>query len=288
MVILSAENKSAPWQATLQLRYDRDGERTRMAQCLVQAPLKVQRSFYPDATGQCQTMLLHTGGGMVGGDRLTYDIVLDAHSDVCLTSASAGKIYRSLEPWSEQTVNLKLESRASLVWCPQETIIFDQARYRQNFQIDLADDASFKGWEIVRFGRTARGEKFTQGHWRSSWEIWQGQKLIWGERQQLMGSDEVQTSPNALGGYPCVGTYIDLSQTFSPDFLERARNIINPLVDRRSGQLGLSLTCTQGLIARYRGSSTQQAKSIFERLSQLTGAKPKDSSRELITTSATS
>lgn len=288
MAILSAETKSAPWQATLQLRYDRDGHRTRMAKCLVQAPLKVQRSFYPDNTGQCQTMLLHTGGGMVGGDRLTYDIVLDAHSNVCLTSASAGKIYRSLQPWSEQIVNLKLESGASVVWCPQETIIFNKARYQQNFRVDLAADASFKGWEIVRLGRTARGEKFTQGYWRSSWEIWQREKLIWGERQQLIGSDELQSSLNALGGYPCVATYIDLSQTFTPDFLDQARNIINPLVERRSGQWGLSLTCTQGLVARYRGGSTQQAKNIFERLSQLTGAKPKDSSKELITTSATS
>jgi urease accessory protein len=208
---------------------------------------------------------------MVGGDRLIYDISLDAHSDVALTSASAGKIYRSLGPWSEQTVSLKLESGASVLWCPQETIIFDQARYQQSFQIHLAADAKFKGWEIVRLGRTARGEKFIRGHWRSSWEIWQEKKLIWGERQQLIGSDHLQSNPNGLGGHACVGTYLDLGHTFTQDLLEQARNITNPMVDRQSGQLGLSLTATQGLIARYRGNSTQKAKSIFEQLSLLGG-----------------
>lgn len=242
-----------------------------MVECLVQAPLKVQRSFYPDNTGQCQTMLLHTGGGMVGGDRLGYEIILEAQSDVCFTSASAGKIYRSVGPWSEQRVNLELETGASVLWCPQETIIFDQARYQQNFCIQLQEQAQFKGWEIVRLGRTARGEKFTQGHWRSRWEVWQGDKLIWGERQQLIGSEQLHTSPNALGGFACLGTYVDLSLSFDQNLVNQARELIKPRIHSsgRSPQWGLSMTATQGLIARYRGDSTQEAKDIFTQLSQL-------------------
>ncbi|MBE9241332.1 urease accessory protein UreD [Synechocystis salina LEGE 00031] len=266
MITVATVDNSAPWQANLWLRYDRPGHRTRMVECLVQAPLKVQRSFYPDNTGQCQTMLLHTGGGMVGGDRLGYDVVLEAQSDVCFTSASAGKIYRSLGPWSEQRVNLEVGVDASVLWCPQETIIFDQARYQQNFSIRLQEQARFKGWEIVRLGRTARGEKFTQGHWRSSWEIWQGERLIWGERQQLIGAEQLYESPNALAGFTCLGTYVDLSRSFDQNLVNQAREMING--QGQSPQFGLSLTATQGLIARYRGDSTQEAKNIFTQLSQ--------------------
>ncbi len=258
-----------PWQATLNLRYDRVQQKTRLANCLVQAPLKVQRPFYASGSAQCQTMLLHTGGGMVGGDRLIYDIELAANSDVILTTASAGKIYRSQGPWSQQTVSLRLGESASVAWFPQETILFEAARYDQTFQIDLDSTAQFKGWEIMRLGRTARGETFADGHWRSRWEVWQSGQLIWAERQQAIGSPDLKHCANALGGYPILGTYLDLSRTFTPDLLTLVREITNPLIQRRSEQVGFSLTATNGLIGRYRGTSSQQAKAIFTAISHL-------------------
>lgn len=259
----------APWQATLTLRYDRSTDRTRLSHCAVQAPLKVQRSFYEPGSSQCQTLLLHTGGGMVAGDRLIYDIGLGPNSDVGLSTASAGKIYRSQGQWSEQIVNLRVDSGAMVSWFPQETIVFNAAQYHQTFQVDLAADAQFKGWEIIRFGRTARQEAFTHGHWRSRWEIWQAGHLIWTERQQVIGSPDLIHSPNGLGGWPVIATYLDLSQSFDPAFLTLARTAIAPLIAPSSVSVGLSLTATNGLIGRYRGDSSQQAKAIFTALRQL-------------------
>lgn len=268
---MSARDFSAPspWQATLTLGYDWDVQKTRLAHCLVQAPLKVQRSFYAPGSGQCQTMLLHTGGGMVGGDRLKYDITLADHSDVVLTTASAGKIYRSQGPWSQQTVNLRLGPGTALGWFPEETILFEAAQYNQAFQIDLDPTAQFQGWEITRLGRTARGEAFARGHWRSRWDVWQGGQLIWGERQQAIGSPQLRDSPNALGGHPILGTYLNLTGTFTPELLTLVRDITHPLVEWRSEQVGFSLTATSGLIGRYRGPSSQRAKAIFGALRHL-------------------
>ncbi|MEB3160790.1 MAG: urease accessory protein UreD [Synechocystis sp.] len=258
-----------PWQATLTLGYDCVHAKTRLTHCLVEAPLKVQRPFYDLGSAQCQTMLLHTGGGMVGGDRLIYDIDLADHSDVMITTASAGKVYRSQGPWSQQRVNLRLGAKAAVEWMPQETILFEAALYDQTFHIDLDPTARFKGWEIMRLGRTARGETFAQGHWRSRWEVWQAGQLIWAERQQAIGSPTLKNTPNALGGYPILGTYLDLSRPFTPELLTLVREITNPLIQRRSEQIGFSLTATQGLIGRYRGTSSQQAKAIFSAIRHL-------------------
>ncbi|MGA1622175.1 MAG: urease accessory protein UreD [Synechocystis sp.] len=260
---------SSPWQASLVLHYDNVREKTRLAHCVVQAPLKVQRSFYEPGSGRCQTMLLHTGGGMVGGDRLSYGIELGEGSEVMLTTASAGKIYRSSGSWSQQQVTLRLGHHTSVEWFPQETILFEAARYDQAFRIDLAVTAQFKGWEIMRLGRTARGETFARGQWRSRWEVWQGGQLIWAERQQVIGSPSLRQCPNALGGYPLLGTYLNLSHPFTPDHLSRVREITQPLLERRSAQVGFTLTATQGLVGRYRGSSSDQAKDIFTAVSQL-------------------
>jgi len=205
---------------------------------------------------------------MVGGDRLIYDIQLDAQSDVVLTTASAGKIYRSQGPWSQQTVNLRLGQNASVGWFPEATILFEAAHYDQTFHLDLDPTAQFQGWEITRLGRTARGETFATGHWRSRWDVWQGGQLIWAERQQAIGSPHLQACANALGGYPILGTYLDLSRTFNPALLTLVREITYPLIQRRSAQVGFTLTATNGLIGRYRGASSQQAKDIFSAVSQ--------------------
>jgi urease accessory protein len=200
---------------------------------------------------------------MVGGDRLRYEITLAANSDVLLTTASAGKIYRSPGQWSQQQVNLQLGPNAAVGWFPQETILFEAAQYDQAFQITLASTARFKGWEIMRLGRTARGETFAQGQWRSRWEVWQAGELIWAERQQLRGSPLLRNCPNALGGYPILGTYLDLSRRFDPDLLTLVRETVQPMIAGRSAQVGFTLTATQGLLGRYRGPSSEQAKAIF-------------------------
>ena len=46
---------------------------------------------------------------------------------------------------------------ACLEWLPQETILFNGAIYRQDLRVELATGASWLGWEITRFGRSARG-----------------------------------------------------------------------------------------------------------------------------------
>jgi urease accessory protein len=206
---------------------------------------------------------------MVGGDRLIYNIDLADHSEVVITTASAGKVYRSQGPWSQQQVKLRLGAKATVEWKPQETILFEAALYDQAFHIDLDPTARFKGWEIMRLGRTARGETFTNGHWRSRWEVWQGEQLIWAERQQTIGSPSLRQCANTLGGYPVLGTYLDLSRPFTPESLNFVREITQPLIQWQSEQVGFSLTATQGLIGRYRGLSSQQAKVIFSTISRL-------------------
>ena len=102
-----------------------------------------------------------------------------------ITSAAASKIYRSSGLESQQNIDIKLEAGANLEWLPQETIVFDGAIYRQNLRVELAPTARILLWEITRFGRSARGEKFASGEWRSHTEVWQQNSPLWIDRQLL-------------------------------------------------------------------------------------------------------
>ena len=61
-------------------------------QAAAQAPLKWLRG-YADRDGRLQLPLLHTAGGLVGGDRLDLSLELEAGSRALLTSVAAQKVY---------------------------------------------------------------------------------------------------------------------------------------------------------------------------------------------------
>ncbi|MFN7523961.1 MAG: urease accessory protein UreD, partial [Aphanizomenon sp.] len=112
------------WHGKLNLVYTNSQDSTRLIYTHYQAPLKVQRPFYPEGQEICHTVILHTAGGIVGGDRLTSDIHLQPQTNVLITTAAASKIYRSQGLPARQIVNIQVDDHAHLEYLPQETILF--------------------------------------------------------------------------------------------------------------------------------------------------------------------
>jgi urease accessory protein len=246
------------WQGAATLRYDCPDLKTRLISSWNQAPLKVQRPFYPES-GACHTVLIHTAGGMVGGDRLVYDIALASNAHVVLTTAAASKIYRTLAQGAEQAITLDIAEDAYLEWLPQETILFNQAHFKQTLRVNLALGARWLGWDVYRFGRTARGERFLEGHWRSHTEVWQSGIPLWIDRQWLPGGQHTLDHPHGLGGYPVVGTLVWVGQSVEKDLVQKLRS---RWAGDRLGEVGVT-RIQQGVVCRYRGPSTHDVREWF-------------------------
>jgi urease accessory protein len=228
-----------------------------------QAPLKVQRPFYPEGEEVCHSVILHTAGGVVGGDRLSTNIHLQPHSQALITTAAAGKIYRSNGLQARQTVDIQIDESACLEWLPQETILFNGAIYRQDTRVELANGGSFLGWEITRFGRSARGEKFLQGEWRSHTEIWQQGVPLWIDRQWLPGNEETFHSPHGLAGKPVVGSLVWVGSPVSEEIIQKARSLLT-----QQSLAGVS-RLQNGFLCRYRGDSTSEVRDWFTSVWQM-------------------
>nr|WP_238393263.1 urease accessory protein UreD [Myxacorys almedinensis] len=232
-----------------------------------QAPLKVQRPFYPEGDEACHTVIMHTAGGIVGGDRLSLDIRLLPNSNALLTTPAAAKVYRTQGREARQTVAIAVAASAVLEWLPQETIVFDGALYRQDLRIDLAPNAHWIGWDMTRFGRTARGEKFINGVWRSHTEVWQNDRPVWIDRQWLPGSDVLFHSPHGLAGSPIVGSFAYIGQAVDPELVQAARSLWSGTL----GETGVTRLQT-GMLCRYRGTSTIEMRQWFIAVWQLVRA----------------
>jgi urease accessory protein len=259
---LSNSSASKSWTGKLDLTYSHQDGTTKLSNALAQAPLKIQRAFYPEGPELCHSVILHTAGGIVGGDRLLQTIELEADSQVLLTTAAASKVYRSEGERSQQIITLTLGENSYLEWFPQETVIFNEAIYQQDLRVELGSNAVFCGWEITRLGRTARGEQFLAGDWRSRIEIWQADRPLWIDRQGLQGDLEMINSPNGLNQKAIVATFIWLGQKIETEILTEARELGKSWV--KEGEIGLTQTQDEGLLCRYRGSSTTEVKHYFE------------------------
>jgi urease accessory protein len=269
----------AGWQARAWLRLERQPGRYRAG---ATAPLKWQRAFAA-GEGRLQLPLLHTGGGLVGGDGLELELDAQAGSRGLLTTVAAQKVYGSVgrfrqrgagRRWATQTLRMCLGEGADLEWLPQELVLYADGLYEQRCRVELAPGASWLGAELVRLGRSAAGEGLGAGCWRSSLELVRhepgGSRWELVDRLSLEG--EALTSPHGMDGRPVLGTLV----WAAPDGLP-ARRLAELAEEARAARTGLegemAVGCLeQGLIARYRGGSSQAARYWFTRLWALSRA----------------
>ena len=255
------------WQGTLNLCFAKINGRTFPVKSYTTSPLRIQRPFYPAAAPEnCQSVIVHTAGGMVGGDQLEMAIVAEPDTQVLVTTAAAHKVYRSQGDWAKQAIQLTVKAGAYVEWLPQELILFNGGQFQQSLKVSLEPGGVWLGWDITRFGRSARGETLNTGEWRSQTEIWQQGMPLWIDRQQLIGGSEVLSSQNGLAGYPVVGTFLLLGASISAEQLNTIRTLL-----KSEGPTVCDVGATQleqGLIVRYRGPSSQTARQYFIRVWQ--------------------
>ncbi|NEO11823.1 MULTISPECIES: urease accessory protein UreD [unclassified Moorena] len=302
------DSDQSRWHGSLELRFAYCQGQTQPIHTYAKAPLKVQRPFYPEGLEVCHSVVLHTAGGMVAGDKLSQDIQLESGTHALITTAAASKAYgrgsssarlinystnneklsgslnkpeprknissanqvnysASLKkPETRQIIRLQVETGACLEWLPQETIVFNGAVYRQDLRVELAPGASWLGWEITRFGRSARGERFVEGNWRSHTEVWQQGHPTWIDRQWLPASEATFSSPYGLAGQPVVGTLALVGEPVSSEILEQARELWS--AREYVGEAGVTQLMS-GLLCRYRGASTEEVRHWFTEVWQL-------------------
>jgi len=180
----------------------------RLADLEQRDPLKI---LFPDPLGEHQpvAVLVNTGGGVVGGDRLETAIDVGAGAAALVVGQAAEKVYRSWGPDSEIANTLLVGTGARLEWFPQETILFDRARLDRRLDVSLSDDAAFLGGEIVVFARRARGETMTGGSLRDRWTVRCNGRRIWADAFAADPLDDAFLDrPALLGGARAAATML--------------------------------------------------------------------------------
>ena len=137
--------------------------------------------------GSREAILINTGGGLAGGDRFSFDITAESGASLTVTTQAAERVYRSLDPAAEVSVKLTAEPASTLMWMPQETILFDGAALTRTIEADITGDARLLAVESVILGREAMGETVAQARLSDRWRIRRDGKLIFADDLRFEG-----------------------------------------------------------------------------------------------------
>jgi urease accessory protein len=239
------------WHAELELGYARFGDSTRPVQRRHKGPLRVQKHLYAEGPQVCQHIIVHPPGGIAGGDRLDISASVGRDAWAQITSPGAAKWYRAAGP-AYQQLTLKVASGATLEWLPQETIIFSAAQAELSTCVDLEGDARLFYWDVVALGRPASGERFDLGHFQAQLDIRRNGRLLWHERQRIVGGDGLLDSPIGLDGQPVFVTLL-VTGDLDSELLEKCRSLTHDVrgdLTQLPGILVARCLASEALLAR--------------------------------------
>jgi urease accessory protein len=161
---------------------------TRIEDVFERSPIRV---MFP-RTEHCrveEAVIINTGGGVAGGDRLECSVAALPGASIAVTSQAAEKVYRALYEPARLSTRLKAQQSAKLAWLPQETIVFNWARLHRTTEIELFSGAELLALEWLVLGRAAHGEAVVAGNITDSWRVKSDGRLIWADSFRI--TDEI-------------------------------------------------------------------------------------------------
>jgi urease accessory protein len=202
--------------------------------------------------GALEAVLINTAGGICGGDTLSWTVQCGANTSAVVTTQACERAYDSSGETARQTVSLDAGDGSSLLWLPQETILFDNSQLRRDFDIRLAASATLVALETVILGREAMGETVRKGSLHDRWRIRRDGDLVHADDLKIEIGGVNLASEALLGANRVLATLIRIA--------DEDGETSNLLVDRIRNEL-----------TGYDGGATRMGGKIIVRLVAASG-----------------
>lgn len=253
------------WQAHLSLTFNAEDGRSYLAKKHHVGPLVIQKTLHPEGKEICHGIIIHPPGGVAGGDALVLDVEIQANANALLTTPGAGKWYKANGAVASQCLQFNVAENARLEWFPQENILFDGAILDLSAEIQLHANACYAGWDILCFGRLAKGEHWHTGQLKQTLTIRRQHKLIWQEAAHLHARHAFFASPIGMAGQVISGSFVIAAGQLPAALLAQCQAYDFDLSKDDHAKFGVT-ALPEIFCARYIGMSAQSARQYFEGL----------------------
>ncbi len=265
------------WKAKLALEFSKSAFGTQLTKTQRSGPLNVQRAFFPEGNDCAHVYILHPPAGIVSGDELIVNVLLNSHSHALITTPGGNRFYKARDNQqlgiSKQIQRQKFEvqAQAKCENFPLETIVYQGADGINCVDIHLHSDSAYIGWDITCLGLPSSNQPFTEGSYTQINRVYCDERLIFHDRMAANQQSGVCQHVAGLNGFHTFGTLLAYlprknKSAYNTDNCE-LNEVISQIRDKMS-QLGaehkVSITQIKDLlVARYLFDSAEECKSIF-------------------------
>ena len=200
------------------VRFARAGARTAAERVFETGGLRLR---FPRSEAECEAVLVNTGGGMAGGDRAKIEVAVGAGRPRARHHPVGGEGLPQRGRAGAGRDAAFVEPGGSLVWAPQETLLFDPAALERRLDADVAADASLMIFESAVFGRLASGETDIAARLYDRWRIRRAGRLVFAEALRLADAAATLDRPAVGAGARAIATILCVA----PDAEAQAPNL---------------------------------------------------------------
>jgi urease accessory protein len=251
----------------LRLGFEHRGETTFLRHCRYTLPLQVLAPLALE-DGTSYLLMLNPTGGVLGGDHLHTEIVLEEGARACLSTPSATRVYRSTGQPGEMHTSIRLRAGSRLEYLPDHVIPHPGSSLRQTLRIEMERGSHGIFFDGFAAGRIALNEQWRFRDFDSRTEFFIEGKPIFANRVKISGgsTDSVpRSSFERMGDYAYSGSLVIVADEFQDwrVFIESLRGALDSI----PGILGgVSLLPFGGCSARYLAHSAIEFHAATEQL----------------------
>lgn len=172
-----------------------------------------------------EAVLINTGGGIVSGDSLSIEVTSYENTNTWITTQASEKVYKSNGELSLLETKINLGDDSILFWCPKETILFNNSKFKRNLDFNIKSSSKMLVIENIVFGRLASGELNADCYFFDQWRIKRDEKLIFAENFLFEDKKSMYRNTN-LGEYRSLMNIMYISHD-AKNYLNKMRNIIS-------------------------------------------------------------
>jgi urease accessory protein len=209
--------------------------------------------------------MLNPTGGVLGGDQLRTEIVLEEDARACLSTSSATRLYRSNGQPAQMHTHIRLKAGSRLEYLPDHLIPHPGSSLRQTLRVEMKRGSSGIFFDGFASGRIALNEAWRFRDFDSRTEIIMEGKPIFANRMKLIGNSLPASSFDRMGGYSYCGSLLIVADEFRAwtALAENLREALTALPDLFSG---VSLLPQSGCSARYLAHSAIEFHAATDKL----------------------
>ncbi len=227
------------------------------------APFKVMYPFY-EHEDFMTVMLLTASAGIMAGDRQEFDILVKKHAKMEFVSQAYEKIHKMDEGFAERRTHIRVEPEACLHYTPLPTIPFAGSDYRNEVEVELADETSrFVYSEILTCGRIAHGEEFMFHKFKNRVTIIQDGTIVYRDNT-LYEPDQIDMRGFGMyEGFTHLANLIICNEHKSSGWFDEVRSMLE---EAEQTEGGATVTETGHIVVRFLGRSGQKMTNMQERI----------------------